>query len=296
MQKSVSIGWGELIDDMKRIRYAYVNLSKSHSIVYENSDLKRCADEIVGGLKNLGWEKTGYATIGFLPMKPRWDGETLINGDVKMSDWWNARKSAAFYNCVTHEIIHASGVDDESATDILATEACSQLAMGGDKKYEAAALRRIFGWLYWSMEIKANEEGVPKRWKKDFENTTHLKLRTENGRFKIDYSGFGDDVFEHYDEGEKCYHLGYNLDICKQYGLTPYLKLKKAEKSRKTLVPIDYRKSHVFSFADESSEEMSVLSTKETPVYCDIGATLDVFRCNGERRNAARAFDFGAIK
>lgn len=114
------------------------------------------------------------------------------------------RKDPNFRYTILHEMFHASGADAESYTETLALEAAASLAME-DVTFEPVVYNKMARFVQKSLDLKARNHEIPEKYRKKADEILSTPL----------YTG---------------YRRGQRQDILHEYGLVPYVKLKRAMK------------------------------------------------------------------
>ena len=172
--------------------------------VKSNEGLEKEAASLRRKLGKLGFDLS-YDSICFAPKEEKLQDSTggrTFQGHVFMNR--TNRKDPHFRYMLLHELHHASGTSNESYTEVLALESSSSLCPE-EKSLEPVVYNRLARIVQKSLDLKARNEEVPEECKIKVDEILSTPL----------YTGYRRDSRQ---------------DILYEYGLVPYVKLKRAIK------------------------------------------------------------------
>lgn len=181
--------------------------------ITSNKALEKEAASLKKKLKKRGFE-ISYDSICFAPDEERLQNSTggrTFQGHVFMNK--KNRKDPHFRYIMLHEMHHASGTSNEGYTETLALEAAASLGLE-EKSFEPVVYNRLARIVQKSVDLKARNDELPEKYQSKVDEILSTPL----------YKG---------------YRRNPRQDILHEYGLVPYVKLKRAMKRDSNSVRMD---------------------------------------------------------
>lgn len=206
------VSYKQLIDDFELMDMAVGSINVYKYKINNDNDLKELADYIVDKKLEDG-EFAYYSSVRFDPSMFNLIGGTNPGGIIGISN--DIKETYRLYETLTHEIEHASGSNDESATVIKAMNTMASIASKGDRRFERALFNHLRHVTAGALKMKVIQEGVPEEYKDEVEDILQMKLVKEGSRYEVDYSGDPTDFM-------------VPMRTLREYALIPYLKVRSA--------------------------------------------------------------------